>query len=173
MRQEYTMTDENFRTSAVGAVFLRVGTLKSRMLDLEERILRLSAEQERMTKVLSLTGGCGSGGNSSRLEELTAEKAGLEETYRSCSAAYTDAVHTAYRLIDTLENERERRILTYFYIDGMTSAEIGKTLDLSASRVRKLRLSTLRALLEREMSLRHKGSPADSTLPAGTHTGAR
>lgn len=125
-----------------------VERLRNRMLDREERLARLSSELERTTGVLSLAGG-GSGYASSRLETLACEKAELEREYLAVSESCGSAEKLAYSLIDSLPDDRQRRILTYLYIECMSLSAVSDALGYSEAWIKKLHYRALRLLDEK------------------------
>ena len=124
-----------------------VDLLRNRMCDREERLERLASELERMTGVLSLAGR-GSGCTSSRLEMLECEKDELEREYLAAAGGFNEAVKRAYRLIDSLPDDRQRRILTYLYIERMSLGSVSRELDYSEAWIKKLHYKALQLLDE-------------------------
>lgn len=137
---------ENRTASGARYTLLRIGTLREKIGTLEERYLRLSSEQERMTKMLSFTGGTGGGCFSSRLENLTCEKDELERKLRALADEYTEALDAAQRLIGSCAKEKERKILSYRYLDEMSYPVIAMRLEISCDWAKKLCAQALRAL---------------------------
>lgn len=125
-----------------------VELMRNRMCDREERLARLSSELERTTGVLSLAGS-GSGCASSRLETLECEKAELEREYLAVSESYSNAVRLAYCLIDSLPDDRQRRILTYLYIECGSLSEVSNVMGYSEAWIKKLHYGALRLLDEK------------------------
>lgn len=125
-----------------------VEQLRNRLCDREERLERISSELERTTGVLSLAGG-GSGCVSSRLEALACEKDELEREYLAISESYSEAVKLAYSLIDSLPDDRQRRVLTYLYIECGTLSAVSDALGYSKAWIKKLHYRALQLLDEK------------------------
>lgn len=102
----------------------------------------------KVTPTLSGAGG-GSGGES-RIENCVAKIVEVKEELEADIAKYTEMAREANAKINGLRDEKQRRCLDSFYLQGKSFEEIAEEMNYSVPGVKKLRNLALRAVDENE-----------------------
>lgn len=83
------------------------------------------------------------------MPEIMAEADELAEQIRDLERMRLRQIHDACDLIDTLDSDEERTVLTKYFIGGEPMSRIAAELDYSISNVYRLRRIGMRELTER------------------------
>lgn len=102
----------------------------------------------KVTPTLSGAGG-GSGGES-RVESCVARIIEVKKELEADIAKYTEMAREANAKINGLRDEKQRRCLDSFYLQGKSFEEIAEEMNYSVPGVKKLRNLALRAVDENE-----------------------
>lgn len=103
----------------------------------------------KVTPTLSGAGG-GSGGVSRSLENSVEKIVAVQEELEADIAKYTEMAREANAKINGLRDEKQRRCLDSFYLQGKSFEEIAEEMNYSVPGVKKLRNLALRAVDENE-----------------------
>ena len=102
--------------------------LRERIDDLEDQLTGIRAQ--RITDMPR-------GGKAMGMDDLIAKKVDLLNTYKQDLARADEALKAIYECIRSVDNIRDRTILSMKYVDGMTNERIAEVLGYSSRQIKR------------------------------------
>ena len=118
---------------------------KSRLCDAEYRMERISEELESAESSAAGSGMTGAAAEL-RWQRLDSERRKLEKKYAEAFENYSAALNRAYDLIDAVEDDLQRQVITLIYVENKTVPEVSYELSISNSWVKRLHYKALDAI---------------------------